>query len=357
MPEMKLAVVGVGALGKHHARILSGFDGVRLVAVAELNAAAGQEVAEKCGTRWVADYREVLDDIDAAVIAVPTFAHLKVAGEFLQRGIPVLVEKPLASNLEQARQLTELAAKKNTLLQVGHVERFNPAMVAARPFLAGPKYIRSERYSPYAFRSTDIGVVHDVMIHDIDLVLSCAPAEVERVEAFGTSILGGHEDCVQARITFADGCVADIAANRVSPVQRRNMQVWSAAGCVNIDFAARQVAAYQPGDALKSGTSPLDLARQPGANIEQLKADMFGKFIQVTQPTIPTADALTEELKSFLDCLLMGKAPEVGGREALAAMDVADKILSQVAARRWDAPIAGKIGPATSPAEESKRAG
>lgn len=356
MQEVKLAVVGVGALGKHHARILSGLDGVRLVAVAELNATAGRDVAEKCGTRWVADYREILEEIDAAVIAVPTFAHLKVAGDFLQRGIPVLVEKPLASDPAQARQLVELAAKQKTLLQVGHVERFNPAMAAARQFLVGPKYIRSERYSPYAFRSTDIGVVHDVMIHDIDLVLSCAEAEVERVEAFGTSILGGHEDCVQARITFADGCVADLAANRISPVQRRNMQVWTPNGCVNIDFAARQVSAYQPGDALKQGTSPLDLARQPGANIEQLKTEMFGTFIKVTQPTIPAADALTEELRSFLDCLRTGSSPQVGGREALAAMDVADKILSQVAARRWDLPIAGKIGPA-APAEERKRAG
>lgn len=357
MQPLKLAVVGVGALGKHHARILSGMAGVRLAAVAELNPTAGREIAEKCRSRWVADYRDILDAIDAAVIAVPTFAHLDVAGDFLRAGIPVLVEKPIASDVEQARQIVELAAEHGTLLQVGHVERFNPAMTAARPFLGEPRYIRAERFSPYAFRSTDIGVVHDVMIHDLDLVLSCVAASVERVEAFGVSILGGHEDCVQARLTFADGCIADLSANRVSPVPRRNMQVWSAEGCVNIDFAAREVSSYGPSDTLRYGTSPLVRARQPGVNIEQLKAEVFGTYLRVDRPPVAPADALTEELRSFVECVRTRGEPLVGGNEALRAMTVADRILDSVARHRWDGHAAGAIGPFARPVELRKLAG
>jgi len=357
MQNLKLIVIGTGALGKHHARILSQMDGVELVAVAELNAAAGREIAEKCGTKWVVDYRDVLDHVDAAIVAVPTFAHLSVASEILQRRIPVLVEKPLASNLLQANTLAELADETDTLLQVGHIERFNPAMIAARPLIGRPKYLRCERFSPYAFRSTDIGVVHDVMIHDIDLVLSCVPAEVIGVEAFGASILGGHEDCVQARVTFADGCIADIAANRVSPVQRRTMQAWSAEGCVSIDFAAREVVAYTRSDTLKYGVSPLDRARQPGANIEQLKAEVFGTFLKVTKPFVPAADALTDELRSFIDCVRMGNAPQVGGAEAVRAMTVAERVLACVASHQWDARADGAVGPFARVAVPRKMAG
>lgn len=357
MNPLRLAVIGTGALGRHHARILSGMPDVALVAVSDLNSAAGREVAEKHNTRYVAEYRELLGEVDAAVVATPTCAHLPVARDFLQRRIPVLVEKPVASSLAEAEELAFLAGEHETLLQVGHVERFNPAFAAACESIGDPRYIRAERYSPFAFRSTDISVVHDVMIHDLDLVLSLVPAEVVRVEAFGINLLGQLEDCVQARLTFSNGCIADVSANRVSPVQKRAMQVWSAAGCTAIDFASREVMHFSRGEMLETGPSPVELARRPGAVIDELKARVFGEFLRVDRPAVAAGDALTAELASFIECVRTRTEPVVGPPEALAVMTVADDILRCVAAHQWDGQAAGRIGPALAPAFARRRAG
>ena len=345
MSQLKVAVVGVGALGRHHARILAGFDDVDLVAVADTNKDTGQKVAELHDSRWVASYAEIIDDINAVSIAVPTFMHRRVAGDFLDRGLPVLVEKPLAGNLSDARELVELAAAQQTLLQVGHVERFNPATQAAWAECGAPKYIRGERLSPYAFRSMDIGVVHDLMIHDIDLVLDLVKSPLKDATGLGFSILGEHEDMVQARLTFENGCVADLTANRVNPTASRSMQVWSTSGCMNVDFNSRDVVSYSLSNALRFGKPLPERARQPGADIEQLKRDLFGTFIKVKQPTVAEGDALTAELRSFIDCVQTGQTPLVDGLAALAAMDVADRILKSVADHQWDGHAAGAIGP------------
>lgn len=356
MSRLRMAVVGVGALGRHHARILSECERVELVAVAEPHEARGREVAERCRTRWVADYHELLDQLDAVSIVVPTVAHLAVAGEFLKRGVPVLVEKPLAANLAEAERLVELAKLSQTTLQVGHIERFNPATIVAWKHCGEPKYIRAERVSPYTFRSTDIGVVHDLMIHDIDLVLSLVPSPVRRVEAFGMGLMGGHEDAVQARLCFQNGCIADLTASRICPAASRKMQVWSASGCVTVDLHQREVVRYAPSATLLHGPSPLERSRQPGADIEQLKSQVFGNFIQVEQCAVPMGDALTAELNSFLDCVEQGRTPQVDGRVALQAMTVADQILGSVACHRWDGTAVGAIGPNVVSAPLQRRA-
>jgi predicted dehydrogenase len=357
MTRLRIAVVGTGALGRHHARILSELDQVELVAVADTNAAAGQQVADGCGTRWVADFRELVELVDAAVIAVTTSAHAAVAAEFLCRGAPVLVEKPICPTLDEARRLVALAAAHQALLQVGHIERFNPAFRAALPGIGSPRYVRSERYSNYTFRSTDIGVVHDMMIHDLDLVQSIVQSEVERVEAFGITIMGGHEDSVQARVVFANGCVADFSASRVSPAARRTMQTWSDAGCTHLDLGAREVTHYAPGEMLKYGTPPVERARLPQADIEQLKSDVFGAFVKINRPTVRPCDQLTEELLAFIDCVRRGVAPIVDGNEALKSMELADRILKAAGLHRWDAHRSGIIGPATENPQPRRLAG
>lgn len=334
MQSLRLAVVGTGALGRHHARILSGMDGVQLVGVADVNAASGQAVAEGCRTRWVADYRELLGEVDAVVVAVPTFAHREVAGECLERRISALVEKPIASNVAQAEELVALAEAHGTLLQVGHVERFNPAWTTAAKLVGDPLYIRSERFSTYAFRSMDIGVVHDVMIHDLDLVLSVVNAPVTEVEAFGTTLVGGHEDCVNARLTFENGCIADVCANRVSPVMRRAMQVWGVDGCTSIDFGTREVVHFAQSETLRHGSPLPARAQQPGADIDQMKKDLFGTYLRVERPDVPQADALTGELVEFVDCVRTGRRPQVTGQAALEAMRVADRVLQAMDAHR-----------------------
>lgn len=345
-PPLRMAVVGTGALGQHHARILSQLQGVDLVGVAETRAEIGRAVAQKCKTRWVSDYRNLFGEVDAVTIVVPTFAHFPVASEFLKRGIPILLEKPLALNADEGRILVKLAEKYDALLQVGHIERFNAATMAARPLCRDPKYIRCERLSNYPFRSMDIGVVHDVMIHDIDLVLDMVDSPLERVEAFGIGMMGGgHEDVVQARLYFESGCIADLSASRISPVTRRTMQVWSAAGCVNIDFAKPEVVHMAPGERLQAGPSPVEMAQQPGADINQLKQDVFGEFIKLETLPIQAHDNLTQELSQFVHCVKRGDQPWVNGQQALNAMIVAGRVLDSVARHQWEGHAAGLVGP------------
>ncbi len=345
MSRLKIAVVGVGALGRHHARILADFDCVELVAVADTNSEAGQRVAHDCRTRWIADYRDILADVDAVTVAVPTGGHRSVAADFLSRGIPTLIEKPLAGNLQDAEALVRLADQHNTLLQVGHVERFNPATRVAWDLCGPPKYIRAERLSPYAFRSTDIGVVHDLMIHDLDLVLDLVGAEVRDVEAFGISILGGHEDSVQARVRFLDGCIADFTANRVHPTARRTMQIWWHGGCVDVDFTSREVVSYEPSDSLLYGIPILERARWPGADVEQLKRQVFGDFLKVIKPDVPPGDALTGELSGFVVSVQQRQPPICDGHQALKAMQIADRVLDCVSQHQWDGNPDGAVGP------------
>jgi predicted dehydrogenase len=354
MSRLRVGVVGAGALGRHHARIYSQLATTELVAVADTSADRGRAVADACGSRWFADYRELFGQVDAVSIAVPTLAHHDVALEFFEHGIAAMVEKPLASSAAEAAAIVVAADHRDAILQVGHVERFNPAFQEARRLIRSPKYIHCERYSPYAFRSTDIGVVLDVMIHDLDLVLDLVGDPLEKVEAFGISILGENEDCAQARLTFANGCIADLSANRVSPATRRAMQVWCETGCVSVDFASREVIRYAPSERLLAGECVLDRARQPGAEIDRLKAEIFTEYVRIERPTVSPADALTAELSSFADCVIGGQRPIVDGRAALAAMRTADRVLQSIATHHWNGTAcngsaAGPIGPFVLP--------
>ncbi len=335
MDRLKLAVVGVGALGRHHARILSGNPGVELVAVADPNESQGRAVADACGCEWTNDYRTLLGRVDAASIVVPTGMHAEVAANFLRRSTPVLVEKPLAANTEEGRMLVRLANEHRVPIQVGHIERFNPAFEALDRLVVKPRYLRCERFSPYAFRSMDISVVHDLMIHDIELCLQLADSPVARVEAFGTTIAGGQEDGVQARITFDSGCIADLSALRVCPFFRRSLIAWTYGGCVHADLHERKVTCYRPGPRMENGELPFEAAQEPGVDIAGLKESMFTDFIAVDQPEVATGvDALTAELNDFLHAVRTGESPRVDGRRGLAALDIADRVLEAVRIQR-----------------------
>lgn len=330
MSHLRLGVVGVGALGQHHARILSELDDVTLAGIADTRPSIADEVARRCGCPAFYHHRDLLGRIDAAVIAVPTSFHEPVAAEFLRRRIPVLVEKPLASRLAEAGRVVRLAQQQETLLQVGHVERFNPATGIARPLIDSPRYLRAERCSPFAFRSMDIGVVFDMMIHDIDLVLDWVDAPLVSVEALGMSILGDRDDAVQARLKFADGCVADLTANRVHPSVRRAVQVFCKERVVSVDFHAREVTCFEPTERLRHGPSPVELAAHPAADIDRLKNEIFGSFLKISRPEIPPTDALTAELRHFVHCIRTQEQPLVSGTEALQAVQVATEILQQL---------------------------
>jgi predicted dehydrogenase len=214
MTTLNVAVAGVGALGRHHARILAGLDGVTLVAVADRDLAAAGKIAADHGCRAVADIREALDDVDAVSVATPTFTHADVAGACIAAGKHVLVEKPLSSDVREAERMSLAARTAGVTLAVGHVERFNPAFEEVAARCPSPRYARFERVSPFSFRSVDVGAVHDLMIHDLELARCLfGGAEVVAVQALGTPILTDREDAATARLTFEGGGIADLTAD------------------------------------------------------------------------------------------------------------------------------------------------
>ncbi|SFI48395.1 Gfo/Idh/MocA family protein [Planctomicrobium piriforme] len=343
--RIRVAVVGVGALGRHHARILSQMPEAELVAVADGNQQQGESVAASCGCAWTPDYRTLLSSVDAVSIVVPTSLHRPIAEDFLCRSVPVLVEKPLTANVEDGAVLVRLAREHSVPLQVGHIERFNPAFQKTADLVRNPKYIRCERVSPYAFRSMDIGAVHDLMIHDIELVLALVGETPSQVDAFGVTLVGGMEDCVQARLTFPGGCVADITANRVAPQATRSLQCWSETGCVIADLNARTIMSFTPGEPMLRGDLPFELVQQKRCDAAALKPEIFTRFIKQEKMNTSDEDALTAELRSFLHCIRTGQAPLVSGQQGLAALKVAERVLQAVQSHAWDGTAAGRCGP------------
>ena len=357
--KLRVGVVGVGHLGQHHARILARVDGVELVGVADARIEQAKAVAERVGTVAYGDYRDLYDAVDAISIAAPTFLHREIAGNFLARGIATLVEKPLASSAKEAEELVAIAACSGALLQVGHIERFNPALELLDSLSLVPKYITAERMSSYTFRSTDIGVVHDLMIHDIDRLLSLVSSPVKSVSAVGVNVFGGREDIANARIEFEDGCVASLSANRASLLNSREMKIYGDEGFASLDFAAKQGTWIAPSETLKQGVIDLDGVdmTQPAA----IKDHVFGKILRVDRVQPEASDALTLELENFVRAAQSTGKPKVDGTAALKAMRLADAILESLNNRVW--PVAdvssqpadsgfGRAGRITSEAHE-----
>ena len=351
MTRLPIAVVGVGHLGKEHARILSSMPEVHLVAVIDPNLAQAEGVAMRCNTRAVADHRAIVGSIRGAVIAAPTCHHHAVARDILQHGVGLLVEKPLANSPTLARDLVAIAKANKATLQVGHIERFNPAFEELCDRHLSPRYIACERFSGFSGRSTDVGVVLDLMIHDLDLVLSLVRSPVASVEAMGVSVLGGNEDLVQARVRFENGCVADLSASRVHPESLRRMRVWGAEGYAGIDFAKRTLSLMQPGEHLRQGR--VDSRRLDPATVMSLKTELFARHVHTTEVDCGSRherDQLTRELDDFVDCLRTGAEPRVTGEAGAEALELAARILTSLDAHQWEGMINGAVGPHQIPA-------
>jgi predicted dehydrogenase len=343
MSAVRVAVVGVGHLGRIHARILADMPGVTLAGVVDPLEVNRQEVAAAHHTTAHADHRELLGKIDAAVIATPTRHHCQVARDLLSAGVHLLVEKPLAANLAQGSELVELARRQHLVLQVGHVERFNPAFTVAQPHLREPKYIEAVRRSGFSFRSTDIGVVLDLMIHDLDLVLSLVQSPLRRVDALGIALFGRHEDIVNTRLSFENGCVATLSASRASHSAERTLQVWSGRGFAAIDLAARTVDLVRPSSALVHGE--LDVERLTAEEKQHLKGSLLTDHLSRASLAVESADPLSCELDDFVTCVRTGQAPRVSGQAGLDAIAVAERILVQVQTHAWQGSPTGPVGP------------
>jgi predicted dehydrogenase len=308
---MRVAVIGVGYLGKHHARILSALEGVELVAVVDSNRGRAEEIAAANRTRACFDVRELAGGVDAVTIAVPTALHHDIALPFLDAGIPVLVEKPMAASLAEADALIAAAARTNTLLAVGHTERFNPAVEAARPLLGDPRFIEVHRLGTFPERSLDIDVVFDLMIHDLDIVLSLVRSEVEAIEAVGVPVLTGRVDIANARLRFANGCIANLTASRISRDRVRKIRFFQPAAYVSIDYAAKKVEVWR----LKPGA--------PGA-----MPSIDGGEMQV-----PDEEPLKRELSDFVQAIAARRAPLVSGQDGRRALALATAITDRMTAQ------------------------
>ena len=329
MKPIRLGVVGAGHLGRIHARIASSLPAFELLGIADPLAPARDETAARHQIAAHADHRELLDHVDAAIIATPTQLHRAVALDFLSRGIHVLVEKPLAPTGVEAQELVSAARQSGCVLQVGHVERFNPLLALVAPRLGTPYQISCLRQGSFTFRSTDIGVVLDLMIHDIDLVLSIVRSPVVKIEAIGAALLGQHEDTAQAHLTFDSGCVATLTASRVAPIAARTMQVWSPTALATLDLATRTGTLVCPSLAVQRGE--FDVERLDAAGRERLKQSLTTDHLPVQQLAAEPVDAITAELDDFANSIRTGRAPRVGGEQGALAVEVAEEIVSCIA--------------------------
>jgi predicted dehydrogenase len=269
-----------------------------------------------------------MDLVDAASIVVPTTHHYAIASAFLRRGLPVLVEKPMALNAQQADALVELSLKHRTIVQVGHIERFNPAFEELLNRRLQPKFVACQRHGIFTGRSTDIGVVLDLMIHDLDLLLALVRSPVAEVQAGGLTVFGRHEDVVQAWLRFENGCVATVSACRASHLPSRQMHVWAAEGYAGLDFSSRKLTLMQPSEEVRR--NGLDPRRLDPASLARLKDDLFGKHLQLTELDCNRGDQLTRELQHFVQCVRTGMTPRVSAVDGRDAIALADRVLECV---------------------------
>jgi predicted dehydrogenase len=348
MNPLRVAVIGAGHLGRIHARIAAGLPEIELVAVVDPVKEVRQRVAEEAHTRPVADYREVIGEIEAAIVATPTVTHHAIGRELLASGVPLLVEKPLAPNVAEANELVSLARRQGLALQVGHVERFNSALSCVAAELRDPKYIDARRTSSYTFRSTDVGVVLDMMIHDLDIVLSLARSEVLDVEAFGISVLGGHEDMATARVTFASGCIADVMASRVSLQQQRVMNVLTSRTSASINFATHQTIVTRPRQDVLRRQFRVDLLSADER--EHYREHLFDELLVCTPYDMPAGNAIEEEQHDFVNSIQTGRAPRVDGAAGRDAVALAELVLQRIDEHAWDGTSTGRRGPLAMPA-------
>ncbi len=343
MSKLRVAVIGAGRLGGFHAQKLAARTDVELVAIVDPMAANRDRVAQQAGAKAVADYAELLGQIDAAVVAAPTSLHHRIGCDLLKAGVHLLVEKPLCSNWADAEELVSLARQHKAVLQVGHVERFNPAYVAAANQISEPKYIDAVRTSGFTFRSTDVGVVLDVMIHDIDLVLAMVGSPVRKVDALGFSVLGGHEDIANARIEFESGCVANLSASRVSYESLRRMHAWSVDGFASVDYVARTATLVTPSEFLLR--RKFDVNALSAEQVEHYRQHFAEEHLPREQLGFEAVDALALEVEDFVTAIRDRREPRVNGEAGRDALAVAEQILAQIEDHCWDASSKGLSGP------------
>ena len=309
MPKIKCAVIGVGYLGRFHAQKYQLLDNAELIAVCDVNIDACENVARELNVAAYFDYRDLFGKVDAVSIAATTNAHYDIARAFLSQGIHVLIEKPITETVSQAEQLIALATEHHAKLQVGHLERFNSARLALDAYLQTPLFIESHRLAPFNPRGTDVNVILDLMIHDIDIIQTIVHSPIKHIEAQGTPVLSKSIDIANARITFENHCVANITASRISFKTERKTRIFQANAYISIDYHNKQFAIFQKGE-----------------------GEMFPGIPDITrhESVFEKGDALLEEIKAFIECIERDTTPLVTGQEGCDALATAAKITSLI---------------------------
>lgn len=309
MKQLRVGVVGVGYLGRFHAEKYASMDAVDLVGVADTNMSQAASIADKYRTTAYSTYQDLFGKVDAVSIVVPTQSHFTVAMDFLENDVDVLLEKPMTTTLEEADELIRFADSKGLIIQVGHLERFNPAVIALKDIVQKPMFIESHRLSIYKDRGTDVSVVLDLMIHDIDIILNFVRSEVSEIRAAGISVIAENVDIANARLEFQSGCVANVTASRISTKNERKIRLFQKDAYVSVDFTSQEITVIQQ-------DSKKDDGLIPGMEIKQL---CFTK-----------GDALQDEIKSFVQSVVNRQAPQVTGQMGRDALKIALIIMEQI---------------------------
>jgi len=307
--KLRIGVVGTGYLGKFHAEKYTRMDDVDLVGIADINKSQAEKIAKQYSVKAYTSHKDILDKVDAVSIVVPTPAHYKVSKDFLEHDVDVLIEKPMTTTLKEADKLIRLSEARGLIIQVGHLERFNPAVIALRDYVKKPMFIESHRLSTYKERATDVSVVLDLMIHDIDIITNFVRSKIKSINAAGIPVISGHVDIANARIEFENGCVANVTASRISTRDERKIRLFQKEAYISVDFANHEITIVKQGEKDESSIIP-------GMGINQL---CFTK-----------TDALDDKLKSFINAVKRRQAPEVNGNVGRSALKVALSIMKQI---------------------------
>ena len=307
---LRTAVIGAGHLGRYHAQKYAVLPSSQFVGIADVSPEARAKLADELKTQAFADYRELLGRVDAVSIATPTPHHYEIARAFLEAGAHVLVEKPITTTLDEARSLIDVAAQAGRVLQVGHVERFNPGILALDRVLKTPRFVESHRLAPFKQRGTDVNVVLDLMIHDIDIIQNIVHAPIASLDAIGTSVFSGGLDIANARIRFSNGCVANTTASRVSLKTERKLRIFQDDAYMSVDLQQKILTVVRKSDAPPEGELPQ---------------------VRIDEQAFEQGDALKSQIESFLECAAQGREPLVTGEDGLRALETAIRITEQVA--------------------------
>ncbi len=343
MSQLRVVIIGGGHLGKIHTRVIKGNSQVQLIGVADTCLDSRQAVEEQLDVPTFSDYRQVLDQVDAAIVATPTATHYSIANHLLDEGIHTFLEKPITNTTPQADHLIQLADRQHCILQVGHVERFNPAFEKAQTLQPNPRYIEAHRMSSYTMRSIDVGVVFDLMIHDIDLVVSLVNSPLVEASAVGMSVFGPHEDVAQARLEFANGTVANLTASRCSFEATRKISWFSESGFVSADLANGTLKHIRQSDWLTIDQNR-DILQFNETQRKLIQEQLFQQVLPLETCTVDPHNAIEQEQVNFVEAIREERQPRVTGRHGRRAVSIAQSVVESINQHRWQDGNGTRVG-------------